>query len=803
MKKKLYFLLFVLIVHLISNRIQAQQINGANMILNPTFDKDDAGWSHYFDYYWDAANVLAAKASLTVEPKVGFSGNVYKVSITNAGTQAYSVQISYPMPLETGKTYSMKFKASADASRTVLIHLQQDVAPKTDWYSSEAINLTTTPTVFGPYFFTPTATEASNLFKFYWGGGGTANGIAAYFDDIEVTEMIDASATLPDAPTIGTATAGSGKASVSFSAPTNTGGLSIRNYTVTSNPGGIQATGTMSPITVTGLSKGTSYTFTVTATNAKGTSIASASSNAITTICQSFYVSSLIGKDQNNGETKESAFATILKAQTKALPGDTIFLMTGTYAPLKITKSGNLNSRITYKALPGNNPVITCGASGAWNLLQISASYITVDGIEIAGINDKLTLAQGEANYNNIYAITHTGGTPTQAQWDATTNTNTNGVSIGEKNIAPIQYVEIRNCKIHDCSAAGFGGTNADNLIIENNVIYNNAWYCMWAPSGISVIDLVGTGTITIRGNKVYNNYCLVKWISIEKYSDGNGIIIDVNTGYKGSFLIENNLVFDNGGRGLYIMDAGNAVFRNNTSFWNSKSLFSTGGEMVCYNAKNVTYVNNIAWANPAYSSENFAICDNGYWGSNSYITWINNLAFNGTVGQKSIYLNKTTTKSIDNSNVLGVNPMLVNPTIDPTIADFHVRSGSPAINAGTLALGVADYDISYKARLQKSMVDLGAYESDFAPAIQEIQENDHALRVYPNPVKNQLTVENPNSMVVIQIALYTINGELVQAFKNVTPNRNVINMESENSGIYILKIQTQGQNYFRKIVKE
>ena len=90
--------------------------------------------------------------------------------------------------------------------------------------------------------------------------------------------------TVPDAPTIGTATVLSGaSASVAFTPPSNTGGGPISSYTATSNPGGVTATGTSSPITVTGLSGTTSYTFTVTATNAIGTGAASAASNSITT----------------------------------------------------------------------------------------------------------------------------------------------------------------------------------------------------------------------------------------------------------------------------------------------------------------------------------------------------------------------------------------------------------------------------------------------------------------------------------------------------------------------------------------
>jgi hypothetical protein len=88
-------------------------------------------------------------------------------------------------------------------------------------------------------------------------------------------------ASAPDPPTGVSAAATDGQAAVSFTAAANDGGSAITGYTVTAAPGGRQASGTASPITVTGLTDGTAYTFTVTATNG-ATSVASSPSASAT-----------------------------------------------------------------------------------------------------------------------------------------------------------------------------------------------------------------------------------------------------------------------------------------------------------------------------------------------------------------------------------------------------------------------------------------------------------------------------------------------------------------------------------------
>lgn len=88
---------------------------------------------------------------------------------------------------------------------------------------------------------------------------GTPDGLNA------ISEIMD----VPDAPTIGTAT-DNGDVSVSVTFTAAVRGGTPSTYTVTSTPGSITGTGASSPITVTGLTVGTAYTFKVKAANAAG-----------------------------------------------------------------------------------------------------------------------------------------------------------------------------------------------------------------------------------------------------------------------------------------------------------------------------------------------------------------------------------------------------------------------------------------------------------------------------------------------------------------------------------------------------
>ena len=99
--------------------------------------------------------------------------------------------------------------------------------------------------------------------------------ISAFFDPLKN----------PDAPTSPSASGGDASASVSFTAPANVGGSAITAYYAVANDGTTGNAAT-SPVTVSGLINGTSYTFSVWALNSYGPGVFSATTNSVTPALQ-------------------------------------------------------------------------------------------------------------------------------------------------------------------------------------------------------------------------------------------------------------------------------------------------------------------------------------------------------------------------------------------------------------------------------------------------------------------------------------------------------------------------------------
>ena len=215
---------------------------------------------------------VAANLTANGFTKTGYTFTGWN-TVAGGGGTAYADGASYPFTADVTlyaqwsiNSYTVTFDANTGTGTMS--------AQSSDY--NVAANLTANGFTKTGYTFTGWNTVA--------GGGGTAYADgASYPFTADVTLYAQWAATVPGAPTIGTATAGNTQATAAFTAPASDGGSAITGYTATSSPGSFTSSGcTTSPCTVTGLTDGIAYTFTVTATNAIGTGAASAASNSVT-----------------------------------------------------------------------------------------------------------------------------------------------------------------------------------------------------------------------------------------------------------------------------------------------------------------------------------------------------------------------------------------------------------------------------------------------------------------------------------------------------------------------------------------
>jgi len=419
-----------------------------------------------------------------------------------------------------------------------------------------------------------------------------------------------------------------------------------------------------------------------------------------------YYVSGTSGADVNTGLSAVNPLKSLTIGYNKLNAGDTLYIMNGNYVTttspiLNITKSGTADKYIAIKAYPGHSPKFFAFGD-IWNAVVINGSYIVFEGIDLRGENGNLTPEGALAAYNT--ALSSGVSTAVNARY------NTNGISIGGPGTESKRphHVVIRNCKVHDFPGGGISSIQADYTTIEGNLVYNNAWYMMYAGSGISIYSPFNSDAPDINKYKniVHNNICsnnktTIPWISINprRISDGNGIIIDINQypynqptmtnmRYTGRTLVENNVSYNNGGSGIHAYRADHVDIINNTAYGNGAVVGYA--DIFAGSSTDVKIVNNIMYARLGGKC-------NSNPSSGTTVTYDYNIYFNGTVDVQGVH-DKI------------VNPSFVSPGADPLLANFSLNAGSPAIDAGTQTI-FSKKDIKDVSRPKGAGVDCGAYE--------------------------------------------------------------------------------------------
>jgi len=193
----------------------------------------------------------------------------------------------------------------------------------------------------------------------------------------QTTDALAGLIPLPYTPTIGTATDGGTGTTVSVAFTPNATVPPGTSYTALSSPGSITASGSASPITVSGLTSGTAYTFQVRASNATGNSAYSAASNSVTPVVPSSYesIATATGTGSSGTISFTSIPSTYTHLQVRILGrSDAAFL--GGRATLRMNNDSGANYA---------SHVLTGIGTGAGVAAAGNASATSIDYIYIVG----------------------------------------------------------------------------------------------------------------------------------------------------------------------------------------------------------------------------------------------------------------------------------------------------------------------------------------------------------------------------------------------------------------------------------
>jgi hypothetical protein len=478
----------------------------------------------------------------------------------------------------------------------------------------------------------------------------------------------------------------------------------------------------------------------------------------------SFYVSTS-GDDANPG-TQAKPWRTVQHAADTARAGSTVNVRGGIYGErVSVNASGNASEGfITFKSYPGETAVLDAAhlvPEGRSGVLTIhNKSYVRIEGLEIRnyrtaehrlaplGISVMGAGSHIELLHNNVHHIEQNF----QGRDAPGRGGNGFGIAVyGTDANTPISELVIDGNEVHHLKTGSSESLvvngNVTKFRITHNTVHDNN------NIGIDVIGFERTAlnpavdqardgvvsdnlvyNITSRGNPAYGNEQNSDGIYVD---GGSRVMIERNVIHDVDFGIE--LASEHKGRATsYITARNNLIYHahtagvsiggydperghtdhctvvNNTLYDNDTAGTGSGEFQMQYNMADNVFKNNIVYAgarclisvnkSPVPANEHLVDIDYNlyYCASGSKASeW---KEYPTTVKGFEKYVESTG----NNRHSQFVDPRFV----DPARKDFHLRSDSPAISAGTIAgLPVGEKDLDGWPRIKSGKIDIGCYQ--------------------------------------------------------------------------------------------
>jgi hypothetical protein len=222
--------------------------------------------------------------------------------------------------------------------------------------------------------------------------------------------------------------------------------------------------------------------------------------------------------------------------------------------------NGNSNTPTGYVAwigAPNHATQIKATGNNMGYLVQFQGHYIVWDGFDMYGGGD--------------------------------TKATDNVLQLGDDNQpGTVHHLQALNNWVHDAGGGGIAALSSNYFTIKGNTIWNTAHTSRYQESGIGVWEprkITGfTPTlpldvppfhIIVSNNVIHDN--IETWAT-DDHTDGNGILMDdfdctlvaPHTPYPYAALVQSNLAYNNGGRGVGVYLGGtNIVMTNNAAYNN------------------------------------------------------------------------------------------------------------------------------------------------------------------------------------------------------------------------------------------
>lgn len=506
-----------------------------------------------------------------------------------------------------------------------------------------------------------------------------------------------------------------------------------------------------------------------------------------------WYVSDGLGNDNlnaDNGRTPAQPLKSIEYAIKQAWqPGDTIFVMNGTYrnagygsgakdnpAVVRLYASDNIqsseNAWLVITNYANHTPKIEFDGQGG--IVVNSVSYMDISGLEIEGPNQNITFSEAMAD-RLLHSDYYSG----------------RGITVWG-NPYP-HHIKLHHLKVHDCPNSGLRINNGDYCDISYNEVYNCTWWSSNAESAVVLaqskdFDTQDAIKMVMTHNLVYNNKNNIPFfngtnptgmpcygLECQDYIiDGSGVYITRNNAgspgqtqpyVHGWFYFANNITYGNGINGLVVHHTDKTIVSNNLAFMNGTvdpvvwSRQASSG-ITINESSNVHLYNNISW--PRYDD------DYGYqkFGNVTNLIASNNLLIGGLSALSVSEYDYHARNSFSASNLF----------TDTTTKDFHPTMLSITTDAGVNHANLPLVDYDGKPR-NDGFPDIGTYEYEGIITDLNKQFVDR-LEGSPNPTTGIINLSKE-----VDYELLRIDGKLLASGTGAT-----LDLSELSNGLYLLK---------------